>query len=170
MVTEKQLGKVGGEAIPTYSTVEKSKKKDENKNKKAAEQKQTEDQYAVVDKSKERRKKKKNELDDTYPEVDMSKKSKKVCWPLIVFLVIFLVTQVVCLYLFCFAILEAALFGSLFLLTSLPLKLKLLQFPPMDSLVFCGSILSQGIKIQWLFIAFYMRDLGVMWYIILLEL
>ena len=51
MVTEKQLGKVGGEEIPTYSTVDKSKKKDENKNKKAAEQKQTEDQYAVVDKS-----------------------------------------------------------------------------------------------------------------------
>ena len=54
MVTEKQLGKVGGEAIPTYSTVDKSKRKGENKNKKAAEQKQTEDQYAVVDKSRRR--------------------------------------------------------------------------------------------------------------------
>ena len=78
MVLEQQLGTVGDEAIPIYSTVDKSKKKDKKKDKKAAEQKQTEDQYAVVDKSKKKRKKK-NELDDTYPEDDMSKKSEKVC-------------------------------------------------------------------------------------------
>lgn len=168
MVTEQQLGAVGGEAIPTYSTVDKSKKKDKKKDKKAAEQKEMENQYAAVDKTK--KKKKKNEVDDTYAEVDMSKKSKKVCWPMIVFAVIFLVTLVVCLYLFCFAILQTALLCPLFLPTSIPLKLKLLQFPPIDSLVFCGFILSQVINFQWLFIAFYMRDLGVMWYIMLLEL
>ena len=168
MVTEQQLGAVGGEAIPTYSTVDKSKKKDKKKDKKAAEQKEMENQYAAVDKTK--KKKKKNEVDDTYAEVDMSKKSKKVCWPMIVFAVIFLVTLVVCLYLFCFAILQTALLCPLFLLTSIPLKLKLLQFPPIDSLVFCGFILSQVINFQWLFIAFYMRDLGVVWYIMLLEL
>lgn len=89
MVSEQQLGTEGGEAIPTYSTVEKSKKEDKKKDKKAGEQKRTEDQDAVVEKSKKKRKKKKNELDNTYPEVDMSKKSKKVCWPMIVFLVIF---------------------------------------------------------------------------------
>ena len=81
MVTEQQLGAVGGEAIPTYSTVDKSKKKDKKKDKKAAEQKEMENQYAAVDKTK--KKKKKNEVDDTYAEVDMSKKSKKVCWPMI---------------------------------------------------------------------------------------
>ena len=77
MVTEQQLGAVGGEAIPTYATVDKSKKKDKKKDKKAAEQKEMENQYAAVDKTK--KKKKKNEVDDTYAEVDMSKKSKKVC-------------------------------------------------------------------------------------------
>ena len=170
MVTEQQLGAVGGEAIPTYSTVDKSKKKDKKKDKKAAEQREMENQYAAVDKTK-KKKKKKNEMDDTYAEVDMSKKSKKVCWPMIVFaVVIFLVTQLVCLYLFCFSRLQTALVCPLFLLTSIPLKLKLLQFPPIDSLVFCGFILSQGIKFQWLFISFYMRDLGVMWYVMLLEL
>ena len=90
---------------------------------------------------------------------------------MIVFVVvIFLVTQVVCLYLFCFTILQAALLCPLFLLTSIPLKLKLPQFPPIYSLVFCGVILSQDIKFQWLFIAFYMRDLCVMGYIMLLEI
>ena len=51
---------------------------------------------------------------------------------------------------------------SLLLLTSTLLMLKLPQFPPIDSLVFCGFILSQDSKFQWLFIAFCMRDLGVM--------
>ena len=113
MVSEQQLGIEGGEAIPTYSTVDKSKKNDKKKDKKAEEQKRTEDQDTVVDKSKKKRKKK-NELDNTYPEVDMSKKSKKVCWPMIVFLVIFLVTQVVCLYLFCFSRLQTALLCPFF--------------------------------------------------------
>ena len=36
--------------------------------------------------------------------------------------------------------------------------------------IFCGFILFQDIKFQWLFIAFYMRDLGVMWKIMLLEI
>ena len=135
MVTEQQFGTVDGEAIPTYSTEDKSKKKDKTKDKKATEPKQTEDQYAVVDKTKKKRKKKrkkkKSELDDTYPEVDMSMKSKKVRLPMIlVFLVNLLVTQVVCLYLLCFAILQAALLCPLFLLTSIPLKLKLLRFLP----------------------------------------
>ena len=102
MITEQQLGAVGGEAIPTYSTVDKSKKKDKKKDKKAAEQKEMENQYAAVDKTK--KKKKKNEMDDTYAEVDMSKKSKKVCWPMIVFaVVIFLVTRLVCI---CFVFLD----------------------------------------------------------------
>ena len=89
MVTEKQLGKVGGEAIPTYSTVDKSKKKDENKNKKAAEQKQTEDQYAVVDKSKEKREKKKNELDDTYLKSICQRNRKRCADHLLCFLLSF---------------------------------------------------------------------------------
>ena len=66
----------GEEAIPTYAVVDKSKKKNKKK-----EHKPTEDQYAVVDKSK--KKKKKNEPDATYAEVDMSKKSIKVCRPMI---------------------------------------------------------------------------------------
>ena len=48
MVSEQQLGTEGGEAIPTYSTVDMSKKRDKKKDKKAAEQKRTEDQDAVV--------------------------------------------------------------------------------------------------------------------------
>ena len=67
------------EEIPTYAVVDKAKKKDKKKNKKAAEQKAIDDQYAVVDKSK---KNKKNEPDNTYAEVDISNKSKKVCQPL----------------------------------------------------------------------------------------
>ena len=35
---------------------------------------------------------------------------------------------------------------SLFLLTSILLKLKLPQFPPIDSLVFCGFIFSQTLN------------------------
>ena len=58
MVSEQQLRTEGGEAIPTYSTVDMSKKRDKKKDKKAAEQKRTEDQDAVVDKSKKKRKKK----------------------------------------------------------------------------------------------------------------
>ena len=68
---------IGEEAIPTYAAVDKSKKKNKKK-----EHKPTEDQYAVVDKLK--KKKKKNEPDATYAEVDMSKKSIKVCQPMII--------------------------------------------------------------------------------------
>ena len=89
---------------------------------------------------------------------------------MIVFLVIFLVTQVVCFLSVLFFSITDSPTLFLFLLTSILLKLKLPQFPPIDSLVFCGFILSQDIKFQWLFIAFYMRDLGVMWYIMLLEI
>lgn len=79
-IIENQTTKVdfiGEEAIPTYAAVDKSKKKNKKK-----EHKPTEDQYAVVDKSK--KKKKKNEPDATYAEVDMSKKSIKVCQPMII--------------------------------------------------------------------------------------
>lgn len=71
VVVGKEVMVVGGEAIPTYSSVDKSKKKSKKK-----EHKPIEDQYALVDKSK---KKKKNEPDATYAEVDMSKKSIEVC-------------------------------------------------------------------------------------------
>ena len=85
---------VGGEAIPTHSSVDKSKKKSKKK-----EHKPIEDQYALVDKSK--KKKKKNEPDATYAEVDMSKKSIKVCWPtIILWIVTCLINEVVCFYLF----------------------------------------------------------------------
>ena len=47
IVSEQHLG-TEGEAIPTYSTADKSKKKDKKKDKKAGEQKRTEDQDAVV--------------------------------------------------------------------------------------------------------------------------
>ena len=94
---ENQTTKVdfnGEEAIPTYAAVDKSKKKNKKK-----EHKPTEDQYAVVDKSK--KKKKKNEPDATYAEVDMSKKSIKVCQPMIILWVgICLINGVVCFYLF----------------------------------------------------------------------
>lgn len=72
VVVGKEVMVVGGEAIPTYSSVDKSKKKSKKK-----EHKPIEDQYALVDESK--KKKKKNEPDATYAEVDMSKKSIKVC-------------------------------------------------------------------------------------------
>lgn len=83
--------------------MDKSKKKDKKKDKKAADEKPTEDQYAVVDKSK--KKIKKNEPDATYAEVDMSKKSKKVCRLTIEFWVIICIIThylVVCFYMFCF--------------------------------------------------------------------
>lgn len=75
--SKQELGAASVDSENTYAKVDKSKKKDKKKDKKAADQKPTEDQYAVVDKSK--KKMKKNEPDATYAEVDMSKKSKKVC-------------------------------------------------------------------------------------------
>ena len=70
-------GEEGAAAVPKCDVAEKSKKKDKKKDKKGAEMKPSEDQYAVVDKSK--KKTKKNEPDATYAEVDLLKKSKKVC-------------------------------------------------------------------------------------------
>ena len=43
-----------------------------------------------------------------------------------------------------------------------PSQVETTPVSSIDSLVFCGFILSQVINFQWLFIAFYMRDLGVM--------
>ena len=65
-------------AAPTYAVVDKSSKKGNKKDKKVEEQKPQAEppQYSVVDKSK---KKKKKEPEATYAQVDMSKKSKKVC-------------------------------------------------------------------------------------------
>ena len=63
--------------VPNYAVVVKSKKKDKKKEKKGTEMNPCEDEYAVVDKSK--KKTKKNEPDATYAEVDLLKKSKKVC-------------------------------------------------------------------------------------------
>ena len=73
-------------AVPTYAVVDKSAKKGSEKDKKVKEQKpQTEPpQHAAVDKSK-KKKKKKEEPEATYAQVDMSKKSKKVCQWLTVF-------------------------------------------------------------------------------------
>lgn len=75
---EQQQGAVSSEAISTYAVVDKSGKKDKKKTNTAAEQKPLADQYGVMDKSK---KKKKNEAGNTCPEVDMGKKSIKVCRP-----------------------------------------------------------------------------------------
>ena len=83
-------GEEGAAAVPNYAVVVKSKKKDKKKEKKGAEMNPCEDEYAVVDKSK--KKTKKNEPDATYAEVDLLKKSKKVCWPLLVFLAVYLLS------------------------------------------------------------------------------
>ena len=66
-------------AVPTYAVVDKSAKKGSKKDRKVEEQKPQAEppQYASVDKTK-KKKKKKDEPDDTYAQVDMSKKSKKV--------------------------------------------------------------------------------------------
>ena len=88
--TAQHQGASSPAAVPTYAVVDKSAKKGKKKDKKIEEQKpQTEPpQYSVVDKSK--KKKKKEEPEATYAQVDMSKKSKKVCHQLIFFCFLFL--------------------------------------------------------------------------------
>lgn len=86
---EQHQGASGPATVPNYAVVDKSAKKASKKDKKVEEQKPAAEppQYALVDKSK---KKKKGEPEATYAQVDMSKKSKKVCQLLIFFLFFFL--------------------------------------------------------------------------------
>ena len=68
----------GPATVPDYGVFDKSAKKGKTKDKKVEEQKLAAEppQFSVVDKS---NKKKKGEPDDTNAQVDMPKKSKKVC-------------------------------------------------------------------------------------------